>query len=189
MSSELRLVSAARLTGLACAVLLLAACGSDAPAPAAGPQRVAAPLPPDALPECAAIGEALGSLVAGLEVVDPAGTRQTAPESHGMSCAWRSTDDGGALGAIIIVDTQPLTEDDMRRAGLYATDPRVAALGGFIAIPDGQLDGASILGPVGPQVIVGPVTVTLAGNARGAVADVTLDQAIDGAVAVHRRLR
>ena len=85
MSSELRLVSAARLTGLACAVLLLAACGSDAPAPAAGPQRVAAPLPPDALPGCAAIGEALGSLVAGLKVVDPAGTRQTAPESHGMS--------------------------------------------------------------------------------------------------------
>ena len=168
----------------ACAVLLLAACGADAPAPAPGPQRIAAPLPPEALPECAAIGEAIGSLVSGLEVVNPAGTRASAPESHSMSCAWRSTGDDGALGVIIIVDAQPLTEDDMRRAGLYASDPRVAALGGFIAIPDGQLDG-----PVGPQVIVGPVTVTLAGNARGAAAAVTLDQAIDGAVAVHRRLR
>lgn len=173
----------------ACAVLLLAACGSDTPAPASGPQRIAAPLPPEALPDCAAIGEAIGSLVSGLEVVDPAGTRASAPESHSMSCAWRSTGDDGALGVIIIVDAQPLTEDDMRRAGLYASDPRVAALGGFIAIPDGQLDGSAILGPVGPQVIVGPVTVTLAGNARGAAAAVTLDQAIDGAVAVHRRLR
>ena len=173
----------------ACAVLLLAACGSDTPAPASGPQRIGAPLPPEALPDCAAIGEAIGSLVSGLEVVDPAGTRASAPESHSMSCAWRSTGDDGALGVIIIVDAQPLTEDDMRRAGLYATDPRVAALGGFIAIPDGQLDGSAILGPVGPQVIVGPVTVTLAGNARGAAGAVTLDQAIDGAVAVHRRLR
>ena len=67
--------------------------------------------------------------------------------------------------------------------------PVEVALGGFIAIPDGQFDGSAILGPVGPQVIVGPVTVTLAGNARGAAAAVTLDQAIDGAVAVHRRLR
>ena len=173
----------------ACAVLLLAACGADAPAPAPGPQRIAAPLPPEALPDCAAIGEAIGSLVSGLEVVDPAGTRASAPESHSMSCAWRSTGDDGALGVIIIVDAQPLTEDDMRRAGLYASDPRVAALGGFIAIPDGQLDGSAILGPVGPQVIVGPVTVTLAGNARGAAEAVTLDQAIDGAVAVHLRLR
>ena len=173
----------------ACAVLLLAACGADAPAPAPGPQRIAAPLPPEALPECAAIGEAIGSLVSGLEVVDPAGTRASAPESHSMSCAWRSTGDDGALGVIIIVDAQPRTEDDRRRAGLYASDPRVSALGGFIAIPDGQLDGSAILGPVGPQVIVGPVTVTLAGNARGAAAAVTLDQAIDGAVAVHRRLR
>lgn len=190
MSSKLRLFPAVSLIGVACGALLLAACGeTDAPVPTHGPQRIEAPVPAAALPDCPAIAEALGPLTGGLAVVDPAGTRQTAPESHGLSCAWRSADDGAALGAIIIVDSQPLTEQDMRRAGLYVADPRVAALGGFIAFPDGQLDGDAILGPVGPQVIVGPVTVTLAGNARGGVADVTLDQAIDGAVAVHRRMR
>ena len=51
------------------------------------------------------------------------------------------------------------------------------------------LDGTAILGPVGPQVIVGPVTVTLASNGRGRAAEITLDQAVDGAVAVHRSMR
>ena len=177
--------------GAACAALLFAGC-SDTEAPevtATGPQVIAAPLPPEALPGCDRIAGALGDLIAGLEVVDPAGSRQTAPESHGLSCAWRAADGGAALGAIVIVDAQPLTEDEMRRAGLYVDDARAAAIGGFIAFPDGQLDGTAILGPVGPQVIVGPVTVTLAANATGEVADVTLDQAVDGAVAVHRLLR
>lgn len=172
-----------------CLGLLLAACGGadDETAPR-GPQIVSAPLPPEALPGCGAIAEALGDLVAGLAPVDAAGTRQTSPESHGLSCAWRTAGEG-ALGAIVIVDTQPLTEADMRRANLYVADPRAAAFGGFIAMPEGRFDGAAPLGPVGPQVIIGSVTVTLASNARGAAADVTLDQAVDGALAVHRLLR
>lgn len=176
--------------GVACAAFLLAACGAaDEPVEVAGPQVIAAPPPPEALPGCDVIAGVLGDLIAGLDPVDPAGSRQTAPDSHGLSCAWRAADGGAALGAIVIVDAQPLTEAEMRRAGLHVADPRVTALGGFIAIPDGDFDGDAILGPVGPQVIVGPVTVTLAGNATGKVADVTLDQAVDGAVAIHRLMR
>lgn len=172
-----------------CLGLLLAACSpAEDAATARGPQLVVAPLPPEALPDCLAIGEALGDLVAGLAPVEASGTRQSSPGSHGLSCAWRTAGEG-ALGAIVIVDTQPLTEAEMRRAGLYVADERVAAFGGFIAMPGGQFDGSAALGPVGPQVIIGAVTVTLASNARGAVAGVSLDQAVDGALAVHRLLR
>lgn len=176
---------------LACAAaLVLVACGaSDEPPTATGPQIIAAPVPPEALPGCAEIAEALGSLVQDLQAVEPAGSRQSGPDSHDLRCTWRHADDGGALGAIVIVDAQPLTEQDMRRAGLYVDDPRAAALGGFIALPDGAFDGEAVLGPVGPQVIVGAVTVTLAGNARGSTAEVTMDQAVDGAIAVHRLMR
>lgn len=178
-----------RLGLLAVAVFALAACGSeDAPA-VSGPQVIAAPPPPDALPGCATIASALGDLVDGLVVVDEAGTRQEAQESYGISCAWRAAGDGAALGAIVIVDRAPLTATDMQRAGMYVEDPRVSALGGFVAIPDGLLDGNAPLGPVGPQVIVGPVTVTLASNGRGRADGFTLDQAVDGAVAVHRLMR
>ncbi|KLI99947.1 hypothetical protein [Luteimonas sp. FCS-9] len=180
-------IAARRLGPLAAALLVLAGC-SEAPVPARGPEVVSAPPPPEALPGCDAVGAALGDLVAGLEPVDPAGAREDTPDAYSLSCTWRASD-GAAFGAIVIVDHQPLTEADMPRAGLYVDDPRVAALGGFIAYPDGRLDGAEALGPVGPQVIVGPVTVTLASNARGAVAQVTLDRAIDGAVAVHRLMR
>lgn len=183
-----------RLGLLAVAVCALAACGKDdaeavPPPSASGPQLVSAPPPRDALPDCPRLASTLGDLVAGLEAVDDAGTRQDTPESYGISCAWRAPDDGAAIGAIVIVDNEPLTAQDMQRAGMYVEDPRVAALGGFVAIPDALLDGNAPLGPVGPQVIVGPVTVTLASNGRGRAADITLDQAVDGAVAVHRSMR
>lgn len=176
---------------IACATCLITACGNEAaPQPnQPGSQIVTAPPPPDALPSCDAIAGVLGDLVAGLTPVDPAGARQDSPDAYGLSCTWRSADDGAAFGAIVLVDHEPLTEADMRRAGLHVEDPRVAALGGFIAYPDGRLDGDALLGPVGPQVIVGAVTVTLASNAVGAVADVTLDRAVAGAVAVHRLMR
>ena len=180
----------ARIGLLAIALAAMAGCGGeDRPAAASGPQVIAAPPPPDALPDCARIASALGVLVDGLAVVDAAGTPQDTPDSYGISCAWRASDDGAALGAFVIVDRVPLTASDMQRAGLYTEDPRVAALGGFVAIPDGLLDGNAPLGPVGPQVIVGPVTVTLASNGRGRAADFTLDQAVDGALAVHRLMR
>ncbi|MGO3127583.1 MAG: hypothetical protein ACTIJY_05890 [Luteimonas sp.] len=181
-----------RLGLLAVALCAFAACGNEeAPQPtASGPQLISAPPPRDALPDCPHLASALGDMVAGLDVVDEAGTRQDSPESYGISCAWRSpADDGAALGAIVIVDNQPLTAHEMQRAGMYVEDPRVTALGGFIAIPDALLDGNAPLGPVGPQVIVGPVTVTLAGNGRGRAGEITLDQAVDGAVAVHRSMR
>ncbi|MCD9097334.1 hypothetical protein LU699_07795 [Luteimonas fraxinea] len=183
-----------RLVLLAVAVCAFAACDkneAEAPQPptASGPQLVSAPPPRDALPNCPHLASALGGLVDGLEAVDDAGTRQDTPESYGISCAWRAPDDGAAIGAIVIVDNEPLTAHDMQRAGMYVEDPRVAALGGFVAIPDALLDGNAPLGPVGPQVIVGPVTVTLASNGRGRAAEITLDQAIDGAVAVHRSMR
>jgi len=183
-----------RLGLLAIAVCAFAACGQEdtdaPPQPAAsGPQLISAPPPRDALPDCPRLASVLGGMVDGLDAVDDAGTRQDSPESYGISCAWRSQGDGAALGAIVIVDNEPLTAHDMQRAGMYVEDPRVAALGGFIAIPDALLDGNAPLGPVGPQVIVGPVTVTLAGNGRGRAAEITLDQAVDGAVAVHRSMR
>lgn len=181
-----------RLGLLAVAVCALAACGENAPPPepkASGPQVISAPPPREALPDCARLATALDGMVAGLDVVDAAGTRQDSPESYGISCAWRSQGDGAAVGAIIIVDNAPLTANDMQRAGMYVEDPRVAALGGFVALPDALLDGNAPLGPVGPQVIVGPVTVTLASNGRGRAADITLDQAVDAAVAVHRAMR
>lgn len=180
----------ARVGLLVLAMAALVGCsGEDRPAAASGPQLIAAPPPPDALPDCAGIASALDGLVDGLAMVDAAGTPQETPDSYGISCAWRAADDGAALGAFVIVDRVPLTASDMQRAGLYAEDPRVSALGGFVAIPDGLLDGNAPLGPVGPQVIVGPVTVTLASNGRGHAADFTLDQAIDGAMAIHRLMR
>ena len=190
-------MTAVRIPGriglLAAAVFALAACGQNEeaaqPPAASGPQIVSAPPPADALPGCAQIAAAVGDLVAGLDPVDEAGTRQESPDGHGLSCAWRAADDGAALGVIILVDREPLTAQDMQRAGMYVEDPRVASLGGFIAIPDGLLDGNAPLGPVGPQVIIGPVTVTVAGNGRGRAESVTLDQAVDGAVAVHRLMR
>ncbi|WP_143703889.1 MULTISPECIES: hypothetical protein [Luteimonas] len=175
---------------LAAALFALVAC--DAPAPEAtarGPQRVSAPPPPEALPNCQAIATVLGDLVTGLDVVDADGSRQNTPESYGLSCAWRASADGGALGVIVIVDREPLTATDMQRAGMYVADPRLAALDGFIAVPDARFEGSEALGPVGPQVIVGAVTVTLATNGQGAIASTTLDRAVDGAVAVHRLLR
>ncbi|MET0327215.1 MAG: hypothetical protein ABW163_00440 [Luteimonas sp.] len=181
-----------RLCLLAAAMFALAACGNDdaaQPVRTPGPQLVSAPPPPEALPDCARIAPALGALVEGLVPVDDAGTRQDGPDSYGISCAWRAVDDGAAVGAIVIVDQEPLTAEDMQRAGMYVDDPRVAAIGGFIAIPDGLLDGNASLGPVGPQVIVGPVTVTVAGNARGRAETLTLDQAVEGAIAVHRLMR
>lgn len=186
--------AAGRIGLLALAVSTLVACGDNAepastpPAPS-GPHIVSAPPPPEALPGCTAIATALGDLVTGFEVVDEAGTRQDGDASYGISCAWRNAADGGAFGAIVIVDREPLTAADMQRAGLYAEDARVSALGGFVAIPDGLLDGKAPLGPVGPQVIVGPVTVTIAGNGRGTAGAITLDQALYAAVAVHRLMR
>ncbi|MDR7191954.1 hypothetical protein [Luteimonas terrae] len=183
-----------RLGLLAVAVCALAACGQEdaevpQPSTTSGPQLVSAPPPRDALPDCPRLASALGDMVAGLDAVDDAGTRQDTPESYGISCAWRSQADGAAVGAIVIVDNEPLTANDMQRAGMYVEDPRVSALSGFVAIPDALLDGNAPLGPVGPQVIVGPLTVTLAGNGRGRAAELTLDQAVDGAVAVHRSMR
>jgi len=183
-----------RLGLLAVAVSLLAACSQDEGAaqqtPAtSGPHLVSAPPPADALPDCTRIASAVGDLVTGLTAVDDAGARQESNDGYGLSCAWRDANDGAALGVIILVDHQPLTAADMQRAGLYAEDPRVSALGGFVAIPDGLLDGKAPLGPIGPQVIVGPVTVTVAGNGRGRAETVTLDQAVDGAIAVHRLMR
>ena len=170
----------------------LVGCGRDAPPEAAvagGPQRIVAPPPPEALPDCERVAAALGALVQGMDVVDPAGTAQDDPDSYGRSCAWRAAADGAALGAIVLVDRQPLTATEMQRAGMYVEDPRAAALDGFIAMPDAMFDGDAALGPVGPQVIAGAVTVTIAGNGRGRAADVTLDQAVDAAVAVHRLMR
>ena len=186
--------AAGRISLLAIAVSTLVACGDSAeqastPPVTSGPQVVSAPPPPDALPGCAAIATALGDLVDGFAVVDEAGTRQEGDESYGTSCAWRNADDGGAFGVFVIVDRVPLTAADMQRAGLYAEDARVSAVGGFVAIPDGLLDGKAPLGPVGPQVIVGPVTVTIAGNGRGQAGTITLDQAVDAALAVHRLMR
>ncbi|RPD85176.1 hypothetical protein [Luteimonas sp. 100069] len=178
-----------RLGLLAAAVLALAGCGGEDTPAASGPQIIAAPPPPEALPDCAAIATALGDLVEGLVVVDEAGTRQQSPENYDLSCVWRGSEDGAALGTFIIVDQVPLTATDMQRAGMYVEDPRVSPLGGFVAIPDGLLDGNAPLGPVGPQVIVGPVTVTLASNGRGRAAEYTLDQAVDAAVAIHRLMR
>lgn len=188
------LPAAGRLGLLALAVCALVACNNDNADPAAapvtsGPHVISAPPPPDALPGCAAIATALGDLATGFEVVDADGTRQDGTESWGISCAWRDAADGGAFGAIVIVDREPLTPIEQQRAGTYAEDARVSALGGFVAIPDGLLDGKAPLGPVGPQVIVGPVTVTIAGNGRGRAGTITLDQAVDAAVAVHRLMR
>ena len=183
--------AAARRALLAATLLVLAACDGADPAAqtARGPQLVTSPPAADALPGCEAIGAVLGDLVTGLGIVDPAGSRQDNAESYGVSCAWRSAEDGGALGAIVIVDRDPLTAQDMQRAGLYVADPRASALGGFLAVPDARFEGAAALGPVGPQVIVGAITVTLASNGRGAVDAITQDRAVDGAMAVHRLIR
>ncbi|MCG6541371.1 hypothetical protein MCB86_14930 [Pseudomonas sp. KSR10] len=73
-------------------------------------------------------------------------------------------------------------------------DHRVEDIGGFVVDPSKQLDPDAQLGIVGPQVVVGRVTVTAAAGGIAlqkveSMRGITNDQAIEGAVAVHKMLR
>lgn len=125
------------------------------------------------------------------------------PVKYGVSCAWVTTEalsesvfesiKASGVAVQVIVEENPLVEADYAELGMIVDDPRMADIGGLLVVPGGELDLSEELGIVGPAVVVGPVHITLAAAgvflSRNDDADnLTNDQAIDGAIALHNAL-
>lgn len=122
---------------------------------------------------------------------------------YGLSCAWLTNEavsenvgeriKASGVGAQIIIEEDPLVETDYVELGMIVDDPRMAEIGGLLVVPGGELDLSEDLGMVGPAVVVDRVHITLvvvgAFLSRNDSADnLTNDQAIDGAIALHKAL-
>lgn len=157
------------------------------------------------LPNCNQIGVTLGPMIDGLALVDEEdGGRYDNVSVYGISCTWLSKEmqsgnafemvKGGGLSIGISVDPEPSDAKLLRQIGMIYDDHRVEDIGGFVVDPSKQLDPAAQLGIVGPQVVVGKVTVIAAAGGIAlqkveSMQGITNDQAIEGAVAVHKMLR
>ncbi|MCQ4257900.1 lytic murein transglycosylase [Stutzerimonas stutzeri] len=157
------------------------------------------------VPTCNQIAATLGPMVDGLVLVEQEdGGRYDNETVYGISCTWLSqetqsgnvfdTVKGGSLTLGLSVDPEPSDVELLRQMGMVYDDERVEAIGGFVLDISRQLDPAAQLGIVGPQVVVGRVTIT---TAAGGIAlqkveslrGITNDLAIAGSVAVHKMLR
>ena len=101
---------------------------------------------------------------------------------------------GGGLSIGISVDETPSDEQMLRKMGMVHDDARAEDIGGFVVDVSERMDPSAQLGIIGPQVVVGRVTVTAtaAGIALQKVESmeyITNDQAIEAAIAIHRMLR
>ncbi|WP_454913987.1 lytic murein transglycosylase [Stutzerimonas chloritidismutans] len=157
------------------------------------------------LPKCERIAARLTPLLDGLALVDQDdGGRYDNVTVYGISCSWLSQEmqsgdisqqvKGGGLSIAISVDETPSDEQMLRKLGMVHDDPRVEDIGGFVVDVSKRMDPSAQLGIVGPQVVVGRVTVTAtaAGIALQKVESmqhITNDQAIEAAIAIHRMLR
>lgn len=200
----------ARLLAALALVAALASCGADtdggtnAAAPA-DPATGMFPSPAD-LPDCQRIQAAAGAFLTGWALVDDSGPwGSVADRKHGISCTWlspRSQSDnafdmvqGASFGVMVIADLDMQSKSDLQSIGWAVEDPAVDALGGYIAFPGGALDFDKQLRPVGPQVIVGKVSVGLAQAGVMLVNDIeegrpmTNRRAVDIAIAVQELVR
>lgn len=187
-------------------VLALATSGcDDEGAPGSDPSAGYVPPTLEQLPDCNKIAATLGPIVDGLVLVEEEdGGRYDNVSVYGIGCTWLSKEmqtgnafemvKGGGLAIGITIDQEPQDATLLRQMGMVYDDHRVEEIGGFVVDLSKQMDPAAQLGIIGPQVVVGRVTVTTA--AGGIVLQkvesmqgITNDQAIEGAVAVHNMLR
>jgi len=125
------------------------------------------------------------------------------PRKYGVSCAWvtdealsGSIEDAMKTSGVavqVVIEEDPLVESDYRDLGMIVDDPRMSELGGLLVMPGGKVDLSTDLGMVGPAVVVGPVHISLAAGGaflgrNDEARNLTNDQAIDGAIALHRAL-
>lgn len=184
--------------------LVTGGCDDDGD-PGADPSADYVPPTLEQLPNCNQIGATLGPVIDGLVLVDEEdGGRYDNVNVYGINCTWLSKETqsgnafemvkGGGLAIAISVDPEPSDAMLLRQMGMIYDDHRVEDIGGFVVDPSKQLDPAAQLGIVGPQVVVGRVTVTAAAGGIAlqkveSMRGITNDQAIEGAVAVHKMLR
>ncbi len=183
-------------------LLALAACGADTDR-SGGAQ---APPSLEALPGCDRVATALDGFLSGWTLTPDSGPWDDgAGRSHGVSCVWLSPEARSgnpfeaiqlaSLGIMTTVDPRMQPEADIRSIGWVVDDAAVEAIGGHLVYPGGQLDFATPLGPVSPQIVVDKVSVAFAVTGAMVVNALDDDQtmthrrAVDAAVAVHRLIQ
>jgi len=123
------------------------------------------------LPKCERIAARLTPLLDGLAQVDlDDGGRYDNLTVYGISCSWLSREmqnadisqqvKGGGLSIAIFVDETPSDEQMLRKLGMVHDDARAEDIGGFVVDVSKRMDPSAQLGIIGPQVVVGRVTVT-----------------------------
>lgn len=157
------------------------------------------------LPECDEIAAILGDLITDMV---PAGEKNSRNHfnnvtAYGVECTWLTQDslsddpltkiNTASFGVGITIDENTLKEAPLREMGMVYDDHRAEEIGGFVVYMGGNLDPREPLGTVGPQVVVGKITVTSAATGEllqreGSSRRVTNDQAIEAAVTLHKSL-
>src|SRR3546814_393042 len=158
------------------------------------------------LPTCDGMFDALGELTTDLvrESTGGSGDGRFGDErKYGLSCGWvtREAVDPDLREAIkvsgvalqVVIESDPLTEADYRGMGWAAEDPRVDAMEGVLVVPGGKLALHDKLGVTGIAIVVDRVYVSVGAGGvylgrNDSARHLTNDQAIDGAIAVHRVL-
>ena len=163
------------------------------------------PSPAD-LPDCQRIRGTAGGFLDGWALDGESGPwGSVADRKHGITCTWlspRSQSDnaievvqGASFGVMIVADLDMQSKNDVQSIGWVVEDPAVEALGGHIAFPGGGLDFDKQLRPVGPQVVVGKVSVGLSQTGVMLVNDIeegrpmTNRRAVDIAIAVQELIK
>lgn len=192
------------LPALLTLTLATSGCDDDS-GPGSGPQAGYVVPSLEQLPDCGRIATTLGPLIEGLVLVAEEGDgRYDNVTVYGVSCTWLSQEltsgnvfemvKGGGLSVGISVDEVPSDEEMLRQMGMVYDDPRVKEIGGFIVDVSKKLDPSEQLSIVGPQVVVGRVTIIAAAGGIAlqkveSMQGITNDQAIQSAVALHKSLR
>jgi hypothetical protein len=173
--------------------------------PGADPSAGYVPPTLEQLPNCNQIAATLEPMVDALVLVgEEDGGRYDNVSVYGIGCTWLSQETqsgnvfevvkGGSLAVGITVDQEPSDDQLLRQMGMVYDDHRVEEIGGFVIDLSKQMDPAAQLSIIGPQVVVGRVTVTAGAGGIAlqkveSMQGITNDQAIEGAVAVHKMLR
>lgn len=192
------------LRALLALALVISGCDDDS-GPGAGPQAGYVVPTLEQLPGCDRIAATLGPLVEGLVPAEEEGDgRYDNVSVYGVSCTWLSEEmtsgnafeivKGGGLSVGISVDEVPPDEAMLRQMGMVYDDPRAEEIGGFVVDMSKKLVPSEQLGIVGPQVVVGRVTIIAAAGGIAlqkveSMQGITNDQAIQSAIALHEALR
>ncbi|MBJ6980909.1 hypothetical protein [Luteimonas sp. MC1572] len=193
--------------------LALVGCGADSGAiPAASLANVSGPAPeralpaPADLPDCSRIAAAAGAFLEGWTLDGESGPwGSTAERKHGVSCTWLSPRaqsknpfeaiQAASFGVMVTADLDTQSESEVRSIGWAVDDPAVQALGGHLVFPSGRINFSGQLSAVGPQVVIGNVSVGLAQMGAMLVNEIeegqpmTNRRAVDVALAVQELVR